>query len=145
MKNTSKNPEGTKRDQFRREPEKEVLMKTTKTMKAMAIVYAALICVNIIPACMSTAHAADLNATVTGTAYAQGNGQERPEVQAAPADDVKPVAIMTALMSYVVTPWGVAPVVMTAYAGAGMIVGAILPGNHAEPDRYEAAVLAQTK
>jgi hypothetical protein len=117
-------------------PEKEIAMKTTKIMKAVVLVYAALFCLNTIPAAAHAAHAQALDARGTDAACAPAAVQD---------GELGVGKALAALMSYVVTPWGFMPTALTIYAGLGTIGGAILPADHDDLEMNEALVLARTK
>ncbi|HVN71223.1 MAG TPA: hypothetical protein VMU10_04295 [Desulfomonilia bacterium] len=106
-------------------------MKTTKTLKAVAMICAGIILLQ------GYAAAADQNDQVarvdTGARYttdAQNTGQADTKA----ADTMSIGAI---ILGNVAAPWGTVPGLITVYSGIGMIVNAVdalIPGNTDKPE-----------
>jgi hypothetical protein len=118
-------PNGTKRMNTRPKPEKEEVMKATNTLKALAMVCAAVICLNGYAAAEENA----LDATMdNGAGYVD-------EVQGAGLEEG---TVITAMAACFVAPWGAAATALTVFTGVGLIADVLIPEKDERPDTYRA-------
>jgi hypothetical protein len=136
------NPKGQKRYYPRPKPEKEEVMKTTKTLKAMVLG-----CLIVI--CMHGYAAADENALVAnvdnGTVYvgdAQDAEEAKPDVEYNTAEKgLGKETIGAMALGYAVAPWGAISVAITATTGLSMIYNALVPERNDKPENNTVVVL----
>jgi predicted anti-sigma-YlaC factor YlaD len=124
-------PGGQKRAYTRPKPEKEEVMNTTKTLKAVAMICAGII---LLQGYAAAADQYDQVARVdTGARYTtdtQNTGQ-------AETKTAETMSLGTIMLAEVVAPWGLVPGLITVYSGIGTIVHAVdalIPGNTDKPE-----------
>ena len=118
-------PDGTNKMNTRPKPEKEEVMKATNTLKAIAMVCAAVICLNGYAAAEENA----LDATMENGAGYVG------EVQEAALEEG---TVITAMAACFVAPWGTAATALTVFTGVGLIADVLIPEKNERPDTYRA-------
>jgi hypothetical protein len=130
MMKKGQNPQGKKMN-TRPRPEKEEVMNTTKTLKAIALVFAWIVCLQC------EANAADENIALAkadkGAGYTMDvrNAYQGERAPAYEANGAKAVAAI--ILADVVTPWGAVPGLITVYGGIGMVVNALTPDKTDTP------------
>lgn len=106
MMKKGETPDGKNKMNTRPKPEKEEVMKATKTLKALAMVCAAVICLN-------------------GYAAAEENALDA---------HVGGETVLTAIAAYVVAPWGAAATALTVFTGVGLVADVVMPERNEGPD-----------
>ncbi len=121
----------------RPKPEKEEVMKTTKTLKAVAMICAGIILLQ------GYAAAFDQNDEV---ARVDNGARYTAEAQKAGQDDTKGFGAI--ILAYVAAPWGTVPGLMTVATGLGMIadtVDALIPDRNENQENHEVVVQVADK
>jgi hypothetical protein len=128
-------PGGQKRMNTRPKPEKEEVMNTTKTLKAVAMICAGIILLQGYAAAADQYdQVARVDAGARYTTDSQTTGQ---------ADTM---TIGGVILATAVTPWGTIPGLVTVYSGIGMIVDALVPDKTDKPEHNpEVELAAQNK
>jgi hypothetical protein len=135
-------PKGQKRYYPRPKPEKEEVMKTTKTLKAMVLG-----CVVVI--CMHGYAAADENAPV---ANVDNDAAYMTDAQDAALVDTEAEfnttekglgkeTIGAMALGYALAPWGAVSVAITATTGLSMIYNALVPERNDKPENNTVVIL----
>ena len=108
-------------------------MKATNTLKALAMVCAAVICLNGYAA----AEENTLDVTMDNGAGYVGEVQEAGGAAAQEAD-LEEGTVITAIAACFVAPWGAAATALTVFTGVGLIADVLIPEKNERPDTYRA-------
>lgn len=114
-------------------------MKRTKTLRAVAMICAGIICLNGYAAAAENAPAAGKDAGAGYTAAVQ-EGVENGST--GNINTIMKYVPATAVLAYVAAPWGTVPAALAAYTGLGMIGNALLPEKNGRPVNIRVTDLA---
>jgi hypothetical protein len=134
-------PKGQKRYYPRPKPEKEKVMKTTKTLKAMVMGCLVVICMNGYAAADENAPIANVDNGATYVTEAQDAAQVNPDVELNTAEKgFGAKSIGATILACAVAPWGAVPTAIMATTGLGMIYNALVPEGNDNPENTRAMV-----
>jgi peroxiredoxin family protein len=134
-------PKGQKRLTPRMKREKEEVMKTTKTLKAMVMGCLVIICMHGYAAADENAPVANLNTGAAHVINAQDAAQVNHGTDLNTVEQGTDKTMAGALiLANTIAPWGVIPVVLTATTGLGMIYNALVPERNNKPENTRAMV-----
>ena len=126
---------GQKRFSPRTKPEKEEVMKTTKTLKTMVIGCVVIICMHGYAAADENASVAKLDADAMHVSNAQDAAQVNHDVELNTAEKgAEKTTIGAAILVYTVAPWVTIPAVITATTSLSMIYNALVPERNDKPE-----------
>jgi len=134
----SSHPGGQEGMNNRPKPEKEEVMKATKTIGTLIAVCFGFFCLSSYAAAGENALASNMDINADYVSDIQGTTTDLQEGQSQSAVGSSKVTAVTAIVAYVAAPWGVASTTLTVFSGIGLIADALTTEKNEAPDMEKA-------